>query len=95
MKNLIAITDDLFDIANRLKAIDQNYRVFFNVETQKFEVHNMAQRLGTLAFVVPFDELDARTVQYARFTRVENAQKLFDEVDKHNQSLEKTCLDIV
>lgn len=95
MKNLIAITDDLFDIANRLKAIDQNYRVFFNVETQKFEVHNMAQHFGTLAFVVPFDELDARTVQYARFTRVENAQKLFDEVDKHNQSLEKSCLDIV
>ena len=86
---LIPITTDLFDIASRLREIDANYKLFFNKLLNRFEVHNQAQRGNTLAVVVPYQQLDARTVHYVRKTRVENAQRLFDEMEKQNALAEK------
>ena len=84
---LLLITDDLYDIAARLKSVNENYAVYYNVEKQRYEVHD-GQR-GTLEFLVPFDELDARTVEYARYSSVNNAKRLFEEVEEHNRRLEK------
>ena len=81
------ITDDLYDIAARLKSVKESYVLYYNTERQRYEVHDSAR--GSLEFVVPFDELDARTVDYARYSRVENAQLIFAEMEKHNQMLEK------
>ena len=84
---MILITNDLFDIAWRLRAVNDNYLVYYNVEKQRFEVHNSNK--NTLEFVVPYDELDARTVEYARYSRVENAEKIFAEIEKHNAKLQQ------
>lgn len=81
------ITDDLFDIANRLKSVSDSYVLYYNTEKERFEVHDRVKRC--LQFVVPFDELDARTVEYARYTRVENAKRIFAEMEAHNRRLEK------
>ncbi len=89
MKELIEITDDLFDICRRLKSVDEDYSVCYNVEKRRYEVHNRKQCGSTLAFVVPFDELDARTVEYARKTRAENVVALLQEIDKYNAEQEK------
>ena len=74
MNNLIEITDDLFDISRRLKSVDEDYRLYYNGAKRRYEVHNRKQCGSTLAFVVPFEELDARTVEYARKTRAENIE---------------------
>lgn len=89
MNELIEITDDLFDICRRLKSVDEDYSVCYNVEKRRYEVHNRKQCGSTLAFVVPFDELDARTVEYARKTRAENVVALLQEIDKYNAEQEK------
>ena len=81
------ITDDLFDIANRLKSVNNSYVLYFNTQNNRFEVHDGEKR--RLELVVPYDELDARTVEYARYTSVENAKRLFAEMEAHNQRLEK------
>ena len=89
MNNLIEITDDLFDISRRLKSLDEDYRLYYNGAKRRYEVHNRKQCGSTLAFVVPFEELDARTVEYARKTRAENIELLLAEMDKHNAEQEK------
>ena len=85
--SMILITNDLFDIAWRLRAINDDYRVYYNVEKGRYEVHSSNK--NTLEFVVPYDQLDARTVEYARYSRVENAERIFAEMEKHNAKLGK------
>ena len=81
------ITDDLFDIADRLKSVKKSYVLYYNVEKRRYEVHDGEKR--TLEFIVPYDELDARTVEYALYTRVENAKQVFAEIEAHNKRLKK------
>lgn len=88
MSELIEIRNDLFDIADRLKSINSGYKVFYNKEKDRFEVHNTNCHPVSLAFVVPYDELDSRTVDYALFTRVQNADALFKEVEENNRLAE-------
>ena len=84
---LIRITNDLYDIVWRLKAINSNYAVYYNVDERRYEVHDEAKQ--TLEFVVPYNELDARTVQYANYSRVANAKAIFAEIDRHNEAIER------
>ena len=81
------IENDLFDIASRLRSVNDSYILYYNTEKERYEVHDRVRHC--LQFVVPFDELDARTVEYARYSRVENAHKIFAEVEYHNKKLEK------
>ena len=81
------ITDDLYDVAARLKSVKESYVVYYNIDKERFEVHDGVRKC--LEFVVPYDELDARTVEYARYSRVENAKRIFEEVEAYNQRLEK------
>ena len=85
---LIEIVNDLYDISARLRSVNGNYRLFYNTELKRYEVRNGGAS-GVLEFVVPFGELDARTVEYAMYSRVENADEIFGEIEKHNVSLEK------
>ena len=84
---MILVTNDLFDIAWRLRAVNDDYRLYYNVAKNRYEVHSFAKK--TLEFVVPYDQLDARTVEYARYSRVENAERIFAEIDEHNAKLEQ------
>lgn len=74
------ICHDLFNISGRLKTIDQDYTVWCNLVQDRLEVHWR----GKLAFVVPFDFLDSRTLDYARKTRRENADEIEREIDEGN-----------
>ena len=85
MKGLIPIEKDVFSVADRLKEVDERYRVYRNTLDHRFEVY-----VGeALQFVVPFQKLDARTVEYARKTRIERVNKIVQELDKENDLLEK------
>lgn len=90
MINLIKITNDLYDVAWRLKAIRDTYEIYYNAASCRYEVHDTAQFGNTLAFVVPYDELDCRTVSYALKTRRENADEIFEEIERDNERLEKS-----
>lgn len=87
MQNLIEITNDLFDVAWRLQAVDKDYSLRYNVKARRYEVYFRSR--NQRAFVVPFDEIDARTVEYARHTRTENIACLVAELDKQNALADK------
>lgn len=85
---LINIECDLFDIVTRLKEIDCNYYVVYNKIKDKFEVHYHGQT-PAYCLTVPYDFLDARTVDLVLKTKVSNSKKLFKEIDSHNLNLQK------
>ncbi|MDR2201650.1 MAG: hypothetical protein LBP26_02635 [Clostridiales bacterium] len=78
------IEDDLFGIANRLKALDADYFVVENYKKKRLELHNRAQRGSTLALALPYRVLDERTVVKAYKTRSERAERLIAETENEN-----------
>lgn len=80
---LIKITNDLFDVAARLKSVNEGYVVYYNPAKGRHEVYDG----DSFAFVVPYSELDCRTVDYARRTSRQNADKLFAEIERNNQAI--------
>ena len=85
------ITQDLFDVASRLKEIDAHYVLYYNLARGRYEVH-CDNRRDSYAFTVPYDALDCRTLEYARRTRAERMHKEFEEMERQNAALEGRIL---
>lgn len=85
----VIIEGDLFGIAARLKSIDDGYFIVYDRRTGAFEVHNNKQRGDTFSLRIPYESLDCRTVDLVQRTRAENAKKLFEEMERHNEQLLK------
>jgi MFS superfamily sulfate permease-like transporter len=83
------ITEDTFDIAKRLKQIDNNYILKFNLHKKQYEVFYKESDKHILQLVLPFKELDKRTIDYVNKTRVQNIEKLIKNIQKQNEKLEK------
>lgn len=81
---LMLVTHDLFNIANRLKSVDRRYKLFFNRKRNRFEIYAN----GAMQMALPFERLDARTLDYARKTRLENLEKIMAEIEKENARIE-------
>jgi len=84
----IRIENDLFDIASRLKEINQEYVVVFNTDSQKFEI----EVDGKTQLILPFEHLDERTLRRAYYTRSENALNLVADLEKENEDMLKDKL---
>ena len=82
------LTGDLYDICNRIKEIDPDYFIVRNTIRHRFEVHSSRQRGNTLALVVPYDRLDARTLQLVRQSRIERMQQYLSELENENMRLQ-------
>ena len=78
------IERDLFGIAKRLKSIDKRYELFFNRKKNRYEIYAN----GAMQMALPFERLDARTLTYARKTRLENLEKIIAEIEEENARLE-------
>lgn len=85
------IKDDLFGIVNRLKKIDRDYFVLFNHKNNKYELHNKAQLGNTYCLTFPYKTLDYRAITHTLKTSVRNCEKIFYEIDKVNESIEKSA----
>ena len=81
------IESDLFDISKRIKSINPKYFVVYNKKRKKFEVHYRREK-NTYELTIPYDELDARAVDFVQKTRIENQKKILDEIEKNNKKLE-------
>ena len=88
---LITILRDAFNIVERIKQIDNGYYICFNLRKNRYEVHNSKQ-VNTFCLVVPYKNLDARTLTLVRKTRRENFKKLMAEIDENNKKIENEVL---
>ncbi len=81
----IKIKNDLFNIAERMKRDFPDYEIVFNTENQRFQIEKGE---GTV-LVIPYENLDERTLDRLYFTRAENVEEVLAEVEKHNEELAK------
>ena len=81
----IKITNDVYDIASRLRELDPAYEVYFDTDLQKFTVWAFGLRQA----ILPYDELDIRSLEFVWSTRRENAEKLIREIDRDNERIER------
>lgn len=84
----IKIEEDLFDIVNRLREIDEEYFVVFDEKRDCFEIHNSKQE-NTYCLTVPFDKLDGRTIDLVKCTSVEYSDNIIDDIDNNNNKIEE------
>ena len=89
MKKSFEVESDCLEIVRRIKAIDEDYFVMFNIATHKFELHSRAQCGGSYCLTFPFDTLDERAVDLVLKTRVQNSDRLFEEMERENRELER------
>ena len=66
--------------------------VMIDVSTGRIEIHDSAQRGGTLACVLPYPELDARALTYVQRYRRERLEETAREIDEHNARLERRAM---
>lgn len=85
MKKLLIIENDNYFICQRLKEIDKDYFIVFNLKRNKYEVHVKGQEKNSYAFTIPYDMLDERTVLFALKTRIENQDKIMEEIERENE----------
>ncbi len=85
----IPLTSHALDIPQRLKEILPTAFIMLDRATGRYEIHDEAQTGGTLACVLPFDALDARTIGYVRRYRRERLEQTAREIDAHNERLER------
>ena len=88
MMTKVMITNDVFDIANRIKEIDNDYFVMYDKKLCRFEIHNKRQKPDTLCLVLPYDTLDCRAIDKVLSTRVEYVAKQLEQMDEYNQKLQ-------
>lgn len=85
--HLTKMTTNVYRIPERLSEIDPGYFVVRNHRKKTFEIHHSDQVDNTYCLTVPYEELDARTLELVRKTRISNLEKLIAEMDQANQKL--------
>lgn len=81
----IKIDHDPFNIVNRIKQLNKNYYIVYNLQNKKYEIHNSSFK-NSYCITVPFNQLDCRAIKILRDS--ENPEKIFAEIEKHNKNLE-------
>ena len=86
MDRLVKIVGDVYDVADRLREIDDGYYPVYNLTKHRYEIHHARQK-PTLCVVLPYDSLDCRAIDKVLRTRIENVEKFILEMDKHNDAI--------
>ncbi len=88
MEKLFETEEDLFDISARIKSIDENYKIYFNGETRRFELHHSKTK-PTFQLVFPFDRLDKRALDYTLESAIKNRELILEKIEKRNDETRK------
>ena len=80
----IRVVDDIFDISNRIKDIDDGYFVVFNKTAARFEVHNSKQKD---TFCISCPRLNGLVLKKLHETKIVNIDRILSEIDENNQKI--------
>lgn len=86
---LILVEHDLYGIAERITAIESGYFIIYDSRSGKYEVHSADNKRSTYCFTVPYDQLDARTLDYCRETLIANTDQLLKRMEANNRKIDE------
>ncbi len=76
---------DPFDVHIRVRDFVPSWRIYWNRLKQRYEVHDIdVNSRITLVAVLPFDQIDQRTIDYLAKHRVNNLGKIIQEIEENN-----------
>lgn len=84
----IEIESDVFDIIKRIKDIDKNYYIMYNLDNCKYELHYRGLP-NTYCFTCPFDNLDKRFIDLVYKTNIQYIDNIVEDIDNNNVKLEQ------
>lgn len=87
MDYLVRIKTDLYDIASRVKELDADYYIEYNVTRRRYEIHH--KRCRPTLSIVAGDRLDQRVITQLQKTRITRLNKIIEEIDKTNKQIER------
>lgn len=82
----IKIESDVFDIAKRVKDIDEDYYILFDTSKNVYELHHKNQP-NTYCFSYEFQNLDSRFIDKVYATNVNNIVNIVEDIDKNNDKI--------
>jgi len=95
MKRSFEIDSDCLDIVERIRAIDKDYFIMFDLDVKRFQLHNKSQRIS-YCLTFPYDCLDERAVDMVLKTRTQNADEIFAQIEADNKKIqEKKVKDVL
>lgn len=84
LQSLIKI-NDIYYISEQLKNINQNYELFLNINTNKFEVHDTSK---PNSFVVSYNKYPDQNLILKLIKSLSiSSQEIFNQIEKHNHKL--------
>lgn len=84
LQNLIKI-NDIYYISEQLNNINQNYELFLNINTNKFEVHDTSK---PNSFVVSYNKYPDQNLILKLIKSLSiSSQEIFNQIEKHNHEL--------
>ena len=84
----IEIESDVFDIVNRIKEIDDGYRIMLNLKTGLLELHNINQR-NTFCFNIKNNEISSKLIDDIFYSNISNVDNIINDIDNINSEIEK------
>jgi len=86
------IENDVFDITQRVKEINQGYFLVYNLKAKRYEVYINAGNTPALCLTCG-KSLDMRIIQRLYKTRVQNIKKITQEISAANEAAEQRAID--
>ncbi len=93
----VLIKSDLYNINNRIKKFDSSYRVVYDNGLRRYQIYSTRlygniELIGwtplTYVCTLPYEDLDARAIQYLYDTSVDNMENILNQIDENNRSVE-------
>jgi TRAP-type mannitol/chloroaromatic compound transport system substrate-binding protein len=83
------VTEDYSSIVREVKDIDPEYFILQNRHTGVFELHHMGQADSTFCIMLPFPQLDRRTIDRIHETRAEKFKELIAAMNAKNDKIDR------
>ncbi len=78
------ITHDVFNISSRIKQLDNNYYIVYDTKLNRYEIHNKKYK-DSLCLVVPYKNLDCRTIELVR--KSQDVEKCLNDIEVNNAKI--------
>ena len=86
-ERLVRIKSDVFDIADRIREVDERYLLFYNLDRSRFEVR-LEGRPNEIV-ITWNNPLDVRLVTKLRETHVRRVKRILEELEKQDLRAKK------
>jgi hypothetical protein len=89
--HLKVMESNVLHIPERLYEYDPDLFVVFNIRSQKYEIHSLANKGNTHCVTVPWNQLDVRAIElFAKGDqRRRSFKEIIREIDEYNEKLER------